>query len=513
MRKMKRYFCLALAALLALAFALTGCGTEDNRPDQASTQAPGTTAGASGDEAAVPAENVDIIWYLVGPQQEPETDRICEEANKYLKDKLNVNIKLTVLGYGDPYNNKVNTMLAAGDRIDICFTAGWAADIKANSASGYFRELDEYLEKSPTITNIVGQEFMNGIKINGKTYAVPCRKEQVHNWGFIIKKDLAEKYEVDPDSIKKLEDFEPIFEKIKEGERDVTPLLVVEGEAPFKLLDWDPISDDSIPGALYPDNRDTKIINQFLAPESIAMYHKMREYYQKGYIPADAATLTNFNDQLKTGRYFTICQSMKPGKAAEMKSSTGDIDWLDVNITRPTMANRDASGGALLAIPTTSRYPDRAFQFIELLYTDKYLNNLFVYGIEDEHYKKVSDNVITLTDNEGYRAGNGWRFGDQFLNYLMDNEDPEKWKQFEEYNKSGLALTSLGFSFDKTPVDSQHAACRTVTETYYKQLFTGSVDVDATVKKLEAEYKAAGAEAVIAEMQKQYDEWLAANGK
>ncbi len=504
MKKVSRIYSLAIALVLSVAMLMTGCVVTPVTPTTPTTP-DNTTKPPQNAPAAEPAE---LIWYLVGPQQEPETDKILEAANNYLKDKLNVKINLTVLGYGDPYNNKVNTMLAAGDRIDICFTAGWAADIKANSSAGYFRELDSYLAKSSTITDIVGQAFMDGIKINGKTYAVPCRKEQVHNWGFIIKKDLAEKYNIDPKAIKTMEDLEPAFETIKKNEPDTYPLLVVEGEAPFKLLDWDPISDDSIPGALYPDNRDTKIINQFLAPESIAMYRKMRDYMQKGYIPADAATMQNFNDHLKTGKYFAICQSMKPGKAAEMTASTS-VEWLDVNITAPVMANRDASGGALLAIPTSAKYPDQAFSFIEMLYTDKYLNNLFVYGIENEHYQKVSDNIVKLTDNIGYRAGNGWRFGDQFLNYLMDNEDPNKWDQFIEYNKKGLILNSLGFSFDRTPVDAEHAACKAVTETYYKQLFTGSVDVDSTLKQMEAEYKAAGVDKLIAEMQRQYDAWLA----
>lgn len=505
MKRISKIYSLAIALVLSVAMLMTGCVVTPVTPSTPSTPSTGSNQPSQNTPAVEP---VELIWYLVGPQQEPETDKILEAANNYLKDKLNVKINLTVLGYGDPYNNKVNTMLAAGDRIDICFTAGWAADIKANSAAGYFRELDSYLAKSSTITDIVGQAFMDGIKINGKTYAVPCRKEQVHNWGFIIKKDLAEKYNIDPNAIKKMEDLEPAFETIKKNEPDIYPLLVVEGEAPFKLLDWDPISDDSIPGALYPDNRDTKIINQFLAPESIAMYKKMRDYMQKGYIPADAATMQNFNDHLKTGKYFAICQSMKPGKAAEMTASTS-VEWLDVNITAPVMANRDASGGALLAIPTSAKYPDQAFSFIEMLYTDKYLNNLFVYGIENEHYVKVSDNVVKLTDNTGYRAGNGWRFGDQFLNYLMDNEDPDKWNQFVEYNKKGLVLNSLGFSFDRTPVDAEHAACKAVTETYYKQLFTGSVDVESTLKQMEAEYKAAGVDKLIAEMQRQYDAWLA----
>lgn len=504
MKKVTKFVCVAAALVLSVAMLLTGCvaPVTPQTPSSPQDSTAGNTPAAPAKEAA------ELIWYLVGPQQEPETDKILEAANTYLKDKLNVKINLTVLGYGDPYNNKVNTMLAAGDRIDICFTAGWAADIKANSAAGYFRELDSYLAKSSTITDIVGKAFMEGIKINGKTYAVPCRKEQVHNWGFIIKKDLAQKYNVNPADIKTMEDMEPIFETIKKNEPGTYPLLVVEGEAPFKLLDWDVISDDSIPGALYPDNRDTKIINQFLAPESIAMYKKMREYMQNGYIPADAATMQNFNDHLKTGNYFAICQSMKPGKAAEMTATTG-VEWLDVNITKPVMANRDASGGALLAIPTSAKYPDQAFAFIEMLYTDKYLNNLFVYGIENEHYVKVSDNVVKLTDNTGYRAGNGWRFGDQFLNYLMDNEDPNKWEQFVAYNGQAFVLDSLGFSFDRTPVDAEHAACKAVTETYYKQLFTGSVDVDSTVKQMEADFKAAGVDKLIAEMQRQYDAWLA----
>ncbi|MBP7176498.1 MAG: ABC transporter substrate-binding protein [Thermoclostridium sp.] len=504
MRKVTKIICVVVALMLSAAMLLTGCVVTPVTPATPDTPSQNNTNTAP----QTSAEAVELVWYLVGPQQEPETDKILEAANSYLKDKLNVKVNLTVLGYGDPYNNKINTMLAAGDRIDICFTAGWAADIKANSSAGYFRELDSYLAKSSTITDIVGQAFMDGIKINGKTYAVPCRKEQVHNWGFIIQKALADKYNVNPQDIKTMEDLEPVFASIKKNEPDIYPLLVVEGEAPFKLLDWDPMSDDSIPGALYPDNRDNKIINQFLAPESIAMYKKMRDYMQKGYIPADAATMQNFNDHLKTGKYFAICQSMKPGKAAEMTASTS-VEWLDVNITAPVMANRDASGGALLAIPTAAKFPDQAFSFIEMLYTDKYLNNLFVYGIENEHYTKVSENVVKLTDNTGYRAGNGWRFGDQFLNYLMDNEDPNKWEQFTAYNKKGFVLNSLGFSFDRTPVDAEHAACRAVTETYYKQLFTGSVDVDATIKLMEAEYKAAGVDILIAEMQRQYDAWLA----
>lgn len=508
MFKMKRSACMLLAIVFALVFAAAGCGAKEAANGE--TTAGGGTAAAGTVEKTAPAgPPTELLWYCVGPGQEPDTDAVLAEVNKYLADKLNVTIKMNVLAYGDAYNQKVNAMLAAGDPFDICFTAGWAADIKLNSSKGFFTELDSYLEKDPTIADMIGQAFMDGVKIGGKTYAVPCNKELAHDWGFLLKKDLVDKYQIDISTIKKMEDLEPWFEKIKAGEPGVTPLLSVEMEAPFKLLDWDNFADDDAPGALYPNNDSTKVIDQFTAPESIAHYKKMREYAQKGYLSADAATMTNFNDQLKTGSYFACVQSLKPGKDAEMKGSTDGIDWVQVDITPVMTNNRDCGGGALLAIPTASKNKDLAWKFINMLYTDKTLVNMFVYGIENVHYKKVSDNVVTLLDTKpAYKAGNGWRFGDQLKNYLVDNEDPQKWEKFAAFNKSAVGLNSLGFSFDRSSVEPQLAACKQVVQTYYKQLFTGAVDVDPTVKKMSDELKAAKVDEVLAAMQAQYDEFL-----
>jgi len=518
MSKMKKYLSLVLLVVFTLSVVLTGCGT--TAAPKAETKAETTKVEEPKTEAAkTDAAPVALKWFLVGPGQEPETAKICAEANKYLKEKLNMNvtIDLQVFGYGDPYNNKVNTMLSAGEPFDICFTAGWAADIKSNSASGYFKPLDDYLAKSDKITQIVGKPFLEGCKIAGKTYAVPCNKEQVHNWGFLVKKDLADKYKLDAGAIKKMEDMEPFFAQVLKGEKGITPLLTVEMESPYRLLDWDVISDNGVPGALYPDNRDTKIINQFFAPETMEFYKKMREYNQKGYVSKDAATMQNFNDQLKTGKYAAVCQSLKPGKAGEMKGSTGGIDWVQIDITKPVMSNNDISGGALLAIPAASKHPDEAFKFIEALYTDTYLSNLFIYGIEGQHYEKVAgkENVVKLLGGEksGYKAGNGWRFGDQFKDYLMDTEDPQKWAQFLAYNKAGTPTKSVGFAYDKKNVDTEIASCIAVVKTYYKQLLAGSVDVDSTVKKFKSDLDKAGVAKVITDMQTQYDAWLKANGK
>ncbi|WP_027628429.1 ABC transporter substrate-binding protein [Ruminiclostridium cellobioparum] len=515
--KMKRYLCLALVVVFMLAIALTGCGGDKASSDSstaASTAAESSAAAESSTAeatATVPAETVDLTWILAGPQADPDVDMIAQKASEYLKDKLNVNLKMQVFSYGTAYDNKVNAMLSAGEAIDVVFTAGWAADYKNNAQKGFFLALDDYLKNSP-IREIDGEDFLNSAKINGKIYAVNTNKEQAHQWGFLLKKDLVDKYKVDIASIKKMEDLEPVFEQIKKNEPGIYPLLPVQMDAPFKLLDWDNLSADDAPGALYPVNGKTTVVNQFTAPESIAHYKKMQEYYKKGWIPADAATLEGQVTLMTSGKYFANSQSMKPGKDAEMKIST-KIDWVQLNLTPAVKTNREA-GGSMLAIPAKSKNPDRAFKFIEMLYTDKTLRNMFSFGLEGVHYDKVSDNVIAMKpDNKGYAsAGNGWRFGDQFKDYLVkDVDDPQKWEKFKQFNDSATALDSLGFAFNPKDVEAEVAACQSVVQNYYKQLFTGSVkDVDAEVAKMDKELKTAGVEKVLKEMQTQYDAFLAA---
>jgi putative aldouronate transport system substrate-binding protein len=515
MRSMKRYLCLALALVVALSLVLTGCGDKKDPAGPSGDGGTTSTDGGTTTPTDTPKfkDTVELTFTLVGDKQETDTDLVMQEINKYMADKLNIKLNLQVYGWGDPYESKVNTMLASGEPFDICFTANWAANYYKNAAAGYFLPLNDYLKKYPAIVEICGQDFLNGSAIDGIHYAVPTNKEKVHNWGYLLMKEYVDKYNFDLSSVKKMEDVEPFFETIKANEPDITPLLIVGGDSPFQFLDWDRISDDNVPGALYPDNRDNTIINHFLAPESIDMYKKLRDYFQKGWIHPDAATMENTAEQMKTGKFFAAESSLKPGKDAEMTGSTG-VEWVQVDITRPVMSNRETTG-ALLAIPAASKNPERAFLFIEALYTDAKLRNMLNFGIEGIHYTVNPDGRITQTQEgiDRFNLGPGWRYGDQFKDLLLDNEELDKWDQFRAFNDAGLVLNSLGFVFNDESVSTESSACKTVVGTYSRQLQCGAVDVDPIVARFEDELKASGVDKLIAEMQRQYDEWRAKVGK
>lgn len=470
-------------------------------------------AEGQGEQTGTAAKPYEIKWYFIGNGPQKDVGLIEAKANEYLKTKgLNATIKLVCFDWGS-YTQKLQTIISSGEKFDICFTAVWANTYNVQANKGAFVKLNDLLTKyAPKTKAALGADFLAGSAINGANYAIPANKEKVHNWGVIVRKDLVKKYNMDLSKVKKLEDLEPFYDTIKKNEPTVYPFLTCVGESAYRIVDWDKMVVDQVPVSLYSDNRSTKVQFELEAPETMALFKLMHKWYQAGYIRKDAAVVTDFMAELKSGNTFSILQSLKPGKDAEMELSTG-FPWVQIDLTPPVMSNRETTG-SMQAISVTSEKPELVMQFLELFNTDKYLNNLINFGIAGTHYVKVSDNVIKKGPSvDAYNPGTAWMFGNQFINYLYDNEDPKKWDKFLAYNKAGLPLKSLGFVFNSEPVKTEIAACLNVYTEFIPQLETGTADPAVLVPQAIAKFKAIGIDKIIAEVQKQYDAWLAANKK
>jgi putative aldouronate transport system substrate-binding protein len=134
---------------------------------------------------------------------------------------------------------------------------------------------------------------------------------------------------------------------------------------------------------------------------------------------------------------------------------------------------------------------------------------LINYGIEGTHYNKVSDSVISPTElTERYNPGSNWMFGNQFLNYVWESEDPDKWEKFRVFNQQAKLSPALGFVFNGDMVKAEIAAVVNVDRQYQSALETGSVDMDQVLPEYKERLIAAGIGKIIAEKQKQFDEFL-----
>jgi putative aldouronate transport system substrate-binding protein len=497
--------------VVASALFLAACG-QSATDKAAGNQAGKATAPAETGSGAASLKPYALSMYYPGTAQ-PDQKAVQDKMNEYLKGKINATIELKPIDWG-AWNDKINLLIASGEQSDIIFTAAWSG-YSMNVAKGAFLPLDDLLKKNgQDIIKTLDPLFLEGSKINGKNYGVPTNKELAASRGLVVRKDIVDKYQIDLSKVKTLADMAPIFQMLKEKEPKMIPFFMNGANNGVNMLNqWDYMGDATAPGIIIKDQSSTKVVSEIDFPETQAGIALMREWFKKGFINQDAATTKVFpHEQMKAGNAFAVAESLKPGKDAEFAAQTG-FPMVQVELLQPTISTGDTAG-SMLAISRTSKDPDRAMMFINMLHSDKYLNNLLNFGIEGVHYDKKSENVIdTAKGAKTYNMGAAWMFGNQFLNYLLPNEDPQKWEKFKEFNKRGKASPALGFTFNSEPVKSEIAAVANVKDQFLEALETGSVEPGEITPKFLTTLKTAGIDKIIAEKQKQLDAYLAANKK
>lgn len=514
MKLFKKGLTIVAGTLCLASMALTGCGGNN----AASTNTSAAPAESASTDAAAPAstEKVDILWYAAGASTPEDMPKVLEEANKYLEEKgIPANLKIEMYDFGT-FPDKLQTAISSGEEFDICFTCNWCNDYFVQARKGAYVPLNDdkkMLETyAPKTKELLGDDFLAGSQIDGINYAIPANKEKAHQWGFLVLKQYADKYNMDFSNVKSLADMEPFFQTIKENEPSIYPFESLAGESAFRLLDFDSIGGANYPGVVYNDTKDFKVFNELEAPETKEFFDLVHKFYQAGYIKEDADTITDYTQDQKAGKMFCATRSLKPGKDAEEGLSMGQ-EYTQINITAPVMSNRETTG-SMQAISSTSKHPDVALQVLELFNTDAYFNNLINFGIEGEHYDKVEGSDATIkagAAHDKYNLALGWAFGNQFLNYVTETEDPEKWAKFEAFNAEATPTQTLGFVFNPDNVQTEIAQCVNVWKQYIPGLETGKLDPNEVLPKAIEELKAAGSDTIIAEKQAQLDAWVAAN--
>jgi putative aldouronate transport system substrate-binding protein len=92
--------------------------------------------------------------------------------------------------------------------------------------------------------------------------------------------------------------------------------------------------------------------------------------------------------------------------------------------------------------------------------------------------------------------------------YPVAPNSADQWTMVEEWNQQAKASVLLGFSFDRTNVENELAACDLVMSRYKQELYTGTVDPAEVVPQLYKELTDAGLEKIRTEYQNQINAWL-----
>lgn len=477
-----------MALLLAAAMGMGAVGCSKTQSD-------------NGSEFADAEENAVITFYYPGGLPPADSDLVNEKLSEYTMEKINAKVKFERFDWNS-YDQKVSSSIASGESFDLLFTCDWAAPYLQYAQKGAYMELDELLEQyGQDILKAIAPEMFDAVRVNGSIYTVPVNKEHAHSVGFLFRKDLIEKYGIDVSTIKDLDTLDAALAIAKEKDPDKYPLGVGK-EGLTQLLDFDTITgSSSAPGALYSKVGETEVVNQYATEEYMNLSKKVREFYQKGYIRPDVATKSTSSS---TADEFAQVASLKPGKD---KESAGEFEYIQVEFTSPVFRTADATG-AMAAISHTCKNPVSAMKVLNLMYSDSTFLDMLYYGIEGKHYNVTEDGRIKQVVDSGYMTTTQWMFGNQYIAKIKDTEDVDKWDKIKKFNEEAVVLDSIGFVFDQTAVKTEMGACANVIAEYGFLINCGVSDPETTVPEFLKKLNDSGAQTIIDEVQKQYDEFL-----
>ncbi|WNQ11377.1 ABC transporter substrate-binding protein [Paenibacillus aurantius] len=494
MEKRSRYHLTMVIALCSV-FAVTGCG----KTSSGATATESPNASAAPTDAGKKLDPVELTWYYPQNKANPDLKLVNDEVNKITKEKINATIKLQPVDFGT-YEQKLNTVVAASEPVDIIWTSNWLFKFEENQKKGAFLALDDLLKTAGAdLYKSLQKKFWDDASIGGKVYAVPNFQFSASRAGLVIQKRFVDKYKLDINSIKKIEDIEPFLKQIKEGEPGITPFGTTKGFYTGMLYGIDP----KVP--VYENDPNHKVLPD-VTKEMKQNYALAHSWYTKGYINQDAATLKSAADAYNKGTTAVWFDwTGKPGSEVEFKAANAGNDVVLVPLSK---AYFTGAASTLNAISRTSKNPERAMMFLQLVNTDKKLYNTLVYGIEGKHYTKTTGDFIKINQEAGYFTNTDWVFGNISNEYLPEGAPADKIAQTIKMNNEARVSPYNGFVFNSEPVKTELANMKAVQDEYSAALGSGTLDPEKNLPIYEQKLKAAGADKVVAEKQKQLDEWL-----
>lgn len=499
-----------LCLLLVVMLAVTAC-SGNSGGNQASG---GNKEANSANSAGSKEEPYEVVYAYPAFSNVPADILEVQEAiNKISVEKINVKVKLSPIS-NSAFTNQINLMLSSGEKLDLFVML---SNYSNQVAKGALYPIGGIMEENAQGTiDALGADYYNATKVGGVSYGVPSLRDLAQDFGIVVRKDIVEKYNINLDNIKAFDDFEQIFKVVKENEPGMAGATnLTNGSILSTYGIQDPLGNNL--GVLMNHGLDDlKVVNLFASEEYKQIVSKIREWYLAGYLVKDAATSPELNNvMVKSGKAASWLSAMKPGFETQESRNVG-VDMVAARTQAP-VAMTDTVTNVAIGVAANSEKPDKALQFLNLMYTDKEIVNLIDWGIEGKHYVKVegTDNVIkypdgVTSDNVGYKS-DGWMHGNQFLSYVFEGDDPEVYVKMNEFNQSAAKSKALGFTFNGDSVKAEIAACNAVLDQYRRSIESGVLDPDKALPEFLKKLEDAGINKIIAEKQKQLDEWAAGN--
>lgn len=475
-------------------------------PTPVPTKAPATTPVAEVTKATVntpaPGEVTVITWVMPDIMREEEVAGNVERLNQKLWEdgyKLALKIKTFPM---TTYRNAVVSMLEAGEAdivsvgLDMANgSIGYAQDF---IRIGYLEDLSDYLasDKGSRLFDWYTEPEWKRVEVDGKKYVVPWQSN-TYGSGYVAFNKAYVTEEMIKDFTGTPQELEQLLSSIEIPE-GVHGILGSYSQSELAVL-CDMYSEEGV----FFDLETGVVENPFENQEFYAMLKALNTMFQSGLVKV----FTGFSMEDREG------QAVKDGKFVAWISYGQDETYESVKdsvITVPLAFSVPSGLSTSRGINKASSHKEEALELLTLLYTEATYGNLLAYGEEGVDYY-LEDGYVTLADGtQKYSNRAGLAFGMSDLLHPVRNDAIKTNRReiinerfaSENYRESAI----LGFQADFTVFAGGVPKAVSVLEDYYN--IWQESDFDTAWQQAAKEFKDAGGEELVAELNRQVVEWM-----
>lgn len=428
---------------------------------------------------------------------------VVEALNEYIKPLIGARVEITFVD--SSYVQTISQKFVSDEPMDILYCPRFQA-LTDWAEQGQIMPLDGLLEAyGQGIYGALDREYIEVSKISGAIYGLPVNREMAVNLGLEYRADIAQKYGIDMSGVKTIDDLDGVFRQVKEKCPGVTPVAVVRHRS------WDALGNPY--GVLMDMGQGTRVENLYETEEFERQVRRVYDWRRKGYVLDTVSDAGENFYYFRSGEVFSSVANGKPGFTTQETRTVGhEMGFVELI---PAFSCTSDVKWIYYAIAKSSANPQKAMEFLNLMYTDPVVENLLIYGIEGKHYvfADKDKDIITFpegvtADNSGYAQFSGWRHCNQFIAHVWEGDPPDIWEQVRALNKTAPRSKAFGFVFEPDNVQAEIIRCNEVCDKYLSGLQNGFLNPDETLEEFRAALRDAGIDSIIAEKQAQLDAWL-----
>lgn len=515
---MKKRILAAMLCAAMLTGMMSGCG-ETGASEASKTETPAETGTESAKEKdkGKPAE-LQLVLYGEA------SNRMKELSENELKDRLledlNIDLTLTYVPWSEYSGGKVDLMLASGENFatytDVKYTAQCAS-------KGMLADLTEAAETCiPHLKEQVVPEAFDCFTIGGKLYSVPIgsRPSSAEGYCVNVRQDLLE--EVGMKEISSLEDLEQFYDLCKEKHPDYVGYVNMghfvklfsyqTTEKNIEMLDN--INDDKALAFVNNSSEDDTVYSLYESEEFKKTAEITRRWYEKGIIPEYA--LTN-PSQLETD--WNAGKAMMTfgngtsvlGVSAQMKSMVPEARTKVYFLgTGKSKIQLQPYNTAWLVSAEGQENAADYLRLFDYMQKDQETVDFLTYGVEGTDYKIENGRIERISTDAIF---DDWMLANKDFVHFDAAVTDEAIEEYRHWDDDAVVAKSLGFQFDVEPVKIQKAKLDSVVAEYGVPIMCGFVSYDDGYDTLLKKLKEAGIDEYLAEMQKQFTEFMASKAK